>query len=220
MANEHKGVIYILTNPSFEEYVKIGYAHDLKQRLLQLNRSEALPFAFRAYAIYEVDEELTDKELHKLIEILNPEIRSVEKFNGKKRVREFYIMSCEQAYAILECIAKISGTTDRLKYVKPTGEELAEEKFAEEVKKEAKRGPFRFSQCGIKPGERVVFVDDPNIQPVVIDDRHIEYNKQTTSLSALAKQLKGFNHPVQGTLWFTYNGVKLTDLRDMMEQNG
>lgn len=28
-----KGVIYILTNPSFPEYVKIGYADDLKQRL-------------------------------------------------------------------------------------------------------------------------------------------------------------------------------------------
>ena len=218
MANEHKGVIYILTNPSFEEYVKIGYAHDLKQRLQQLNRSEALPLAFRAYAIYEVDEELTDKELHKLIEILNPEIRSVEKFNGKKRVREFYIMSREQAYAILECIAKISGTTDRLKYVKPTGEELAEEKLAEEVKKEAKRGPFRFSECGIKPGDRVEFIEDHNIQPKVIDDRHIEYNGQTTSLSALARLLKGFEHPVQGTLWFTYNGVKLTDLRDKMER--
>lgn len=27
------GYIYIMTNPSFEEYVKIGYAKDVKQRL-------------------------------------------------------------------------------------------------------------------------------------------------------------------------------------------
>lgn len=27
-----KGYIYILTNPSFEEYVKIGYAHDVELR--------------------------------------------------------------------------------------------------------------------------------------------------------------------------------------------
>ena len=27
------GVIYILTNPSFPEYVKIGYADDVKQDL-------------------------------------------------------------------------------------------------------------------------------------------------------------------------------------------
>ena len=29
MTKEKKGVIYILTNPSFEEYVKIGYADDM-----------------------------------------------------------------------------------------------------------------------------------------------------------------------------------------------
>lgn len=44
------GVIYILTNPSFPQYVKIGYADDLQKRLRQLNRSAALPYAFRAYA--------------------------------------------------------------------------------------------------------------------------------------------------------------------------
>ena len=44
------GVIYIPTNPSFPQYVKIGYADDLQKRLRQLNRSAALPYAFRAYA--------------------------------------------------------------------------------------------------------------------------------------------------------------------------
>lgn len=43
---ENSGVIYILTNPSFPEYVKIGYADDIKKRLKQLNRSECIPFAF------------------------------------------------------------------------------------------------------------------------------------------------------------------------------
>ncbi len=35
------GYIYIMTNPSFPEYVKIGYAKDVKQRLDELNRSSA-----------------------------------------------------------------------------------------------------------------------------------------------------------------------------------
>ena len=34
----NKGIIYILTNPSFPEFVKIGYADDLEKRLAQLNR--------------------------------------------------------------------------------------------------------------------------------------------------------------------------------------
>ncbi len=47
---ENKGVIYILTNPSFKDYVKIGYADDINKRLKQLNRSECVPFAFHVYA--------------------------------------------------------------------------------------------------------------------------------------------------------------------------
>lgn len=50
--NDKKGVIYILTNPSFPDYVKIGYADDIDKRLKQLNRSECIPFAFRVHATY------------------------------------------------------------------------------------------------------------------------------------------------------------------------
>lgn len=88
------GVIYILTNPSFPEYIKIGYADNLTERLKQLNRSETIPYSFRAYATYEVQNRLTDKEVHNLIDKINPELRSVETFNGKERVKEFFAMSC------------------------------------------------------------------------------------------------------------------------------
>lgn len=220
MANtEKKGVIYILQNPAFKEYVKIGYAHDIEKRLRQLNRSETIPFAFRVYAIYEVKSALTDMELHKLIDNLNPDLRTIETFDGKKRVKEFYAMSPEDAYSILESIAKISGTIDCLKRLTPEGHEILDDEIANDVKENARRGPFRFSEVGIKIGEKIVYIEDASIQPVVVDDRHIEWNNQTTSLSALAQQLKNFNHAVQGTLWFTYKGVKLTDLRDQMERS-
>ena len=97
-----KGVIYILTNPAFPEYVKIGYANNLEQRMKDFNQSEALPFAFRVYAIYEVCERLTDKKLHDLIDTLNPDLRTVENFDGKERKREFYAMSKEDAYKLFE----------------------------------------------------------------------------------------------------------------------
>ena len=219
MANtEKKGVIYILQNPAFKEYVKIGYAHDIEKRLRQLNRSETIPFAFRVYAIYEVKSALTDMELHKLIDNLNPDLHTIETFDGKKRVKEFYAMSPEDAYSILESIAKISGTIDCLKRLTPEGHEILDDEIANDVKENARRGPFRFSEVGIKIGEKIVYIEDTSIQPIVVDDRHIEWNNQTTSLSALAQQLKNFNHAVQGTLWFTYKGIKLTELRDKMEK--
>ncbi len=211
------GCIYILTNPSFPDYVKIGYAHNIESRLKQLNRSETIPFAFRVYAAYSVESELTDKELHKLIDKLNPDLRTIENFDGKERVKEFYAMSPEDAYGLLESIAKISGTQDRLKRLSPEGHEIIDEQIATEVRETARRGPFRFSDCNIPIGSYIEFIENPDIKAKVIDDRRIEYNGETTSVSALAQKLKGFTHPVQGTLWFTYHGVKLTDIRERTE---
>lgn len=218
MSKEKKaGVIYILTNPSFPDYVKIGYAHNIETRLKQLNRSETIPFAFRVYAVYAVESELTDKELHKLIDKLNPDLRTIENFDGKERVKEFYAMSAEDAYGLLECIAKISGTLDRLQRLTPEGHEILDEQIANEVRETVRRGPFRFSACNIPIGGQIEFIEDSSIKATVVDDRRIEYNGETTSVSALAQKLKGFDHAVQGTLWFTYQGEKLTDIRDRVE---
>lgn len=219
MSKEKKsGVIYILTNPSFPDYVKIGYAQDIEVRLKQLNRSETIPFAFRVYAVYRVESKLTDKELHKLIDSLNPDLRTIENFDGKERVKEFYAMSAEDAYGLLECIAKISGTMDRLKRLTPEGHEVLDEEIANEVREAVRRGPFRFSACNIPVGSTIEFIEDASVKATVVDDRHIEYNGETTSVSALVQKLKRFDHPVQGTLWFTYKGEKLTDIRDRVEE--
>ena len=71
MANEI-GYIYILTNPSFPTYVKIGYADSVEERVAQLNRTECTPFAFRIYATYEVIDRLKDIPVHQIIDQLNP----------------------------------------------------------------------------------------------------------------------------------------------------
>ena len=87
--SDKKGVIYILTNPSFPDYVKIGYANDVNERIEQLNRTECTPFAFRIYATYAVSDRLKDIPVHKLIDALNPSLRSVDEVDGKQRIREF-----------------------------------------------------------------------------------------------------------------------------------
>lgn len=207
-----KGVIYILTNPSFPEYVKIGYASDIEKRLKQLNRSETIPFAFRVYAVYEVDKGLTDKELHKLIDNLNPDLRTIETFDGKERVKEFYAMSAEDAYNLLECIAKISGTGDRLKRMKPEGHEIMDEEIAKEVRDNSRRGNFNFTELGIPIGSKITFTENSKIKVKVVDDRHIEYEGKTTSVSALARELLNSSHRVNGAKYFTYKGKTIRKL--------
>ena len=215
---EGNGVIYILTNPSFNDYVKIGYAKDIEKRLKQFNRSEMIPYAFRAYAVYETPTALTDKELHRLIDIINPDLRTIETFDGKKRTKEFYAMSPENAYALLECIAKISGTEDRLRKLDPTGHEVLDEETAAEIKETTRRGPFTFSACRIPIGAKISYVNDPSIIATVVDDKHVEYEGETLSLTALAKKLLDTNHAIQGPLYFQYNGEILTDLRLRIEK--
>lgn len=128
------GVIYIMTNPSFPQYVKIGYTDDVDKRLKDFNRSECVPYAFRLYAYYEVTERLTDMKLHSLIDRLNPGLRTIEEVNGKKRVREFYAMEAHEAYNILETIAEINGLKKNLVLVEPSAKEIKEEIQADEIR--------------------------------------------------------------------------------------
>ena len=217
--SEIKGVIYILTNPSFPEYVKIGYAKDIEQRLLQLNRSETIPFAFRVYATYDVVTPLSDLILHDLIDGLNPDLRAIETFNGKKRTREFYEMTPEYAYNILSSIAKLSGTESRLKRIKPEGHEVEDIKMAEEAEKAYRRGPFTFSSVGINPGEIICFVPDLSITATVVDDKHIRIGETVTSLSGAAKSILHKN-ALQGPKYWSYKGRILDDIRTEKENGG
>ena len=177
---KQKGVIYILTNPSFKEYVKIGYADNVDSRLKQLNNSECIPFAFRIYATYEVEERLTDLKLHALIDQLNPNLRSIDNVGGKKRIREFYAMSPEQAYSILETIAVLGGRKDRLHLYEPTAVERQSEEMAQDIEEQhiERMAPFTFSKCNIHVGATITFVSQGNANSgtkcSVVDDKIVE----------------------------------------------
>ena len=108
------GYIYVFTNPSFPEYVKIGYADNVDERVAQLNRSECTPFAFRKYATLHVANRLADKNIHKIIDKFKPELRAKENFNGKMRIREFFAMPAEEAVDLLETIGSIYGETPQV----------------------------------------------------------------------------------------------------------
>lgn len=216
---EKTGYIYILTNPSFPQYVKIGYATDVKQRLDELNRSTAVPFAFRVYATYEVDSALSDKKLHSILDKLNPELRSTEEVNGKRRTREFYAMTPEDAFSILEAIAEINNYRHRLKRWKATETERRDEALAQEIceQHQERLAPFTFSSCGIEIGETIEFCCNGNEHSgalcEVADDRRVRYNGETWSLTALAKHLSGVKTSIAGPRYFKYKGKWLNDLR-------
>lgn len=214
-----KGYIYILTNPSFPDYVKIGYADDVESRVKSLNRSAATPYAFRIYATYETEARLTDLSLHAMIDKLNPDLRSRDEIDGKKRVREFYSMSAEDAYGIFEAMAEIHGTQDRLHKHAISKSDAKQEATAKNIARQ-KRSKFEFAKLGIPVGAELEYIHDKSIKVTVIDEkRHVSYNGGEWTLSALAKMLLNRNGDVQGTLHFSYNGETISDLRDRLEED-
>ena len=181
-----KGYIYIMTNPALKGMVKIGFASNVEQRRKQLSTT-ALPYDYEVYATYETSGNLEDKKLHKLIDNLNSELRV-------SKSREFFIMSPEEAFELLESIAIISGTKDKLKKVK----------VSEKRKQKIRKPPVNFKECGIPIGAKLVFIDDPNVVVEVVSERKVLYKDEITSLSAISDSIKGYSSA--GPQFFTYNG--------------
>lgn len=188
-----EGYIYIMTNPCLHDMVKIGYASDVEARRKQLSTT-ALPFEYEIYATYETSGQLEDKKLHELIDTLNPKLRLAKN-------REFFAMSAEKAYRLLEAIAIISGSADKLKRVAPIQGETASGSSRRQTHSSGssgrKRPAINFQKCGIPVGAELVFIDDG----------------ETTSLSPLAEKLRNVS-AIQGASVFTYNGKKITDIAE------
>ena len=169
-----KGYIYIMTNPALHDMVKIGYATDVEKRRQQLSTT-ALPYDYEIYATYETSGNLEDKKLHKLIDNLNSDLRV-------SKNREFFVMAPEDAYELLESIAIISGTQDKLK--------LAKEPSDSEKEQTIKRPPIDFYKCGLKDGDILVCKDDPSIVVTIKGNHKVLYNDELTSLSAIMAATK------------------------------
>lgn len=190
-----KGYIYIMTNPCLQDMVKIGYATNVEERRRQLSTT-ALPYEYEVYATFETQGKLEDKKLHRLIDKLNPDLRV-------SKNREFFVMSAEDAYGLLESIATISGVQDKLKRV------CNIETNAENTQK-TKKPPVNFSKCNIPIGAELVFKEDDSIKAIVVDDHKVLYKDELTSLSAIAKSIKGYS--IAGPAYFTYNGKLVCDI--------
>ena len=157
-------------------------------------------------------------QLHTIIDKLNPDLRSIDDFNGQKRIREFYAMKPEEAYAILEAMAEIHDCKDNLKLVAPSDVEAQEEQLAQEIDTESheKAESFSFTKCQISVGEEIEYYDDPDIKCMVVGDRKVEYQGKEMSLTAAAKLISGKKYSIAGPRFFKYKGEWLNDIRQRM----
>lgn len=203
------GCIYIMTNPALRDMVKIGYATDVETRRRQLSTT-ALPYEYEIYATYETPGNLTDKKLHKLIDKLNPDLRV-------SKNREFFIMTPHDAYELLEVIAIVSGSEDKLQLLEEVEEEPCQKpqrkkrKKRKRKKQTVRKPSVNFYECGLKDGDELVYVEDSSVRVAVSGPRKVVYGDEITSLSAIVQRIKGIP-AAAGPSYFTFNGEPLVDI--------
>jgi len=180
-------------------YIKIGRTTNLNQRLKSLYRTQ-VPLPFEVFYACTV-ENGTEIECW-LFDIF--EDRRVSKD------REFFEVSPERVAVALRARA-IKEVTPKETYVE------SEEDRAALAKAQTRRAVFNFKMVDIPVGTELAFSRDESIKAKVVDNRHIEFDGETVSLSVAAdKVLRRMGIEwvsVQGPAHWMYEGETLDERR-------
>ena len=195
-------IVYILTNESMPDTIKVGITGNLDRRIRELDTT-GTPLPFECYYAVEVENAAAiEKKIHEGLD--------------DKRIRqnrEFFNATPEQAKAILE-IAEVMGG----KNVTPNEDivETPQDKQALDTARK-KRSKFNFGMVNIEPGTILEFVKDKSITCEVIDDSKIKFRGEVTSLSASANTVlheMGYDwEQAHGPKFWMHQGKSLRDLR-------
>lgn len=213
--------IYIVSKPGCNN-VKFLLSDNIATTLAKLNKDiEDERKRYYSYAVYCLDVNYTEKKLTKYIEYINPDLKSMLVSDTGELVEyDYYDLGVEEAYKFLMGIAGLSGTLDNLHYTNSNGKikelNYLNKKNDKEISHRKSR--FRFSLCGIEPGEKVQFLRNPNVVVTVYDDTHVVYKERITTLSVLGAELLHYRRLTQGSMLFTYKGVLLETLRRSLEK--
>jgi len=195
-------IIYILINEAMPGYVKIGKTStSLEQRIRELSASTSIPLPFtRFYACTVKDAVFVEHQLHDAFDNnrINPR-------------REFFQISPERVVSALK-LAEIENVTPKKDFVESHEDQQALNQVRAEM-----RAKFNFKMVDIPVGAELVFSRDENIKAKVVDNKSIDFNNQTTSLSASAQKILGYDYRVQGTAYWMYEGETLDERRKRLE---
>jgi len=192
-------IVYVLTNESMPEFVKIGFTHgNIEERIRQLDRTGvSLPFEIYYAAIVD-DAKKEEKWLH-----------SIFADRRARDNREFFKMNPEYAALALKRVEIREVIVD-------SG--LTPEQEKEVAKVKERRSRFHFAHYGIPVGSKLTFTRDSNIIAEVVEKDKIKINGKIDSMSKFAMELLGYKRQPQGTLYFEFEDEILDDRRRRLEE--
>ena len=196
--------IVLLTNPAMEGYVKIGKTggnsvQDVKNRMKALD-STGVPRAFNCeYAAVVENYEEMEEALHIAF--------------GENRVRErrefFEGIAPFRIKAVLKLHEKVDVTPNPADTARDTGEG--------EKERPPRAENFKFTMADVPIGATLEWADDPSIKCTVVDQNNrVEYEGTRSTISGLAKEIKG-SSSARGSLYWMYEGETLQERRERFE---
>tara|TARA_B100000795_G_scaffold246237_1_gene211799 strand:+ start:484 stop:1089 length:606 start_codon:yes stop_codon:yes gene_type:complete len=195
-------IVYILTNESMPDTIKVGITENLDRRIRELDNTST-PLPFECYYAVEVENaSAIEKKMHEGLD--------------DKRVRhnrEFFNATPEQAKSILE-IAEVMGG----KNVTPKEDvvETPQDKQALENARKRRGRVDYFGILGIQKGTTLTFSKDENITCEVSDSGKIIFRDKENTLSGSALLVineMGYDWSrVQGSGYWCFQGKTLRDL--------
>lgn len=199
-----QNIVYVLTNPSIPNMVKIGMTSDLTTRMRSLYNS-SVPVPFECYFACTVnDMKFVEKQLHD----------GFDDFRVNPK-REFFRVDPERVISILKMVM-IDDVTPKEDIV----EDEIDQRSLDNEKKT--RGRFNFDMVNIPIGSTLTFVKDPSLTSTVLDKHKIDFEGDVHSLSSSTLKIverMGYNwKQVSGPSYWMFEGETLTERRSRMEQ--
>ena len=179
------GIVYVLTNPAFENYSKIGKTTNLEQRLRSLDNT-SVPLPFRCVFAVEVDDE---NEVERYLHQVFADHRT-------RSTREFFEVDAHRVIAAM----KLTRGRD----VTPKDDIAEDEEGIRAIEKAARkpRKTYSLFDAKLKIGDVLRYANNEYITAEVVSQKKILFEGVETSLSASALTLLQRD----GYKWRTVNG--------------
>lgn len=190
------GIVYVLVNDAFDEYVKIGKTTNLEQRLRALD-STSVPLPFRCvYAVKVPDMDAIEKLAHNAFAD-----------HRTRSNREFFEIDPMRVISAL----KMTGGEE----VTPKDDIAADEEGIEALNKPKRRKPFTLYQAGLKDGDELSYSKNEDIKATVLNERQILLEGNAESLSSAALKLlhrDGYHwQQANGWVYWTIDGQTIAE---------
>lgn len=194
-------IVYILINEAMPGYIKIGRTStSVEQRMQELYKTP-VPLPFECFYAGKVKSAVeVERALHDAFAD-----------NRVSPNREFFQIAPERVVAVLKLLTA-EEVTPGCAYIETKEDQIALDKAR------TQSSVFNFEMVKIPVGAILNLARNKEVTCEVVDKRWVKYSGETTSLTAAAQKALGINRPLQGPLYWEYEGELLVDRRKRMEE--